>query len=524
MANNVAVGGGVRKFQGVQDIVNRRIGSDNNGIGIDRNNGAVAPASGCDQELRQQSKNLPNTMPIPTPAQTQTQAATQICMLMYEREWDGVYDALFDERTGEPLPSSKVLHFESNCGETLLHVMCRYQPPLEMVELVVETWPFLTSKVVASRQQTALHLACEFGSRSDIVKYLLQKFGEATMMPDVNGRVPLHLACRPQKCPSPDVYNKVSSNDCNAEEMEPYYIQPGSAVIKALCAHSPKAVNVEDSEDCNPIEIAIAARDHDKHHIPVSRTVCQILLDTSKTAWELDREECSEELLERQDEKFSLPGYSAAAARVLLVRCRSNCSLRSIDGTGGSSISLARGSEPASLNGQNMSSGAQGNNANSVWGSIEAAPVSLQRNQFLDCNALPKSRSTSDMLSFTLPPYQDMLQRYRKQSPNTSPSYIGTGGSTSKGPLARGTVRMRRSSTVREGVPSLGPKSQSTSAIGYDWGLNEKLPPIKSTNTGESYTSNAPDGCEKATKAPPPAISLLSYAMKDYDHPEQQET
>jgi hypothetical protein len=112
--------------------------------------------------------------------------------LMYQRDWESVNVSLFDEGTGRPMrPISTVLNFEGCMGCTLLHFLCRYQPPLQLVKLVVETWPNLSKKMIPYTKQTALHVACQYGARSDVVKFLLEIYGEAAMMQDMNGRLPL---------------------------------------------------------------------------------------------------------------------------------------------------------------------------------------------------------------------------------------------------------------------------------------------------------------------------------------------
>jgi hypothetical protein len=124
----------------------------------------------------------------------------------------------------------------------------------------------------------------------------------------------LHLACRPEQHPPTQMDEEDEQNDSVC------WINAGSAVVRALCGHSPKAANAQDKDGCNPLELALTTNGETAL---VSKMVCQLLFDTSKDVWDLECREHEEEA-RRQDEKFTWPGYSPSAAQVLLARCRSN--------------------------------------------------------------------------------------------------------------------------------------------------------------------------------------------------------
>jgi hypothetical protein len=203
--------------------------------------------------------------------------------LVYQRDWERVFVSLFDNETGRPRTGStyrSVLSFEEQgIGCTLLHFICRYQPPLQLVEAVVETWPSLSKKTIPATKQTALHVACQYGSRSDVVKFLLEIYGEAAMMQDINGRLPLHLACRPELPPLTQMDEEDEEKNGAVQ-----WIKPGNAVVRALCGHSPKAANAQDKDGCNPLELALTA---DDENVTLSDTMFLLLLETSKDVWDL---------------------------------------------------------------------------------------------------------------------------------------------------------------------------------------------------------------------------------------------
>jgi hypothetical protein len=264
--------------------------------------------------------------------------------LMYQRDWERVYVSLFDKETGRPIrPTSTVLSFEGCIGCTFLHFLCRYQPPLKIVEAVVGIWPELSKKMIPATKQTALHVACQYGARSDVVKFLLEIHGEAAMMQDINGRLPLHLACRPKQHPPTQM------DEDDEENGDVDWIKPGSAVVRALCGHNPKAANAQDKDGCNPLELALTTDDENS---TVSKTMFQLLFDTSKNVRDLECREQAEEA-RRQDEKFTCPGYTPSAAQDLLAPCRFNSGRSysdSCEGTAqianGGTVGQRRRSEP----------------------------------------------------------------------------------------------------------------------------------------------------------------------------------
>ena len=206
----------------------------------------------------------------------------KLSKLMHQQEWETVYINLFDDQNDELKPRhslSSMVHFGGEHGVTVLHALCRYQPPLDLVADAVEVWPFLVSQRDNMMRHTPLHVACQFGSRSDVVKFLLQNYTEAALLPDVHGRLPLHLACRPIRF----LGDGSEVDNGNGKDFEEdLWIHAGSAVIGALCKHSPDSTNVEDVNSCNALELALDRG--------LSHKICQLLLDTSNQVWKVKKE------------------------------------------------------------------------------------------------------------------------------------------------------------------------------------------------------------------------------------------
>ena len=217
---------------------------------------------------------------------------TSLLAWFYERNWDKVFDSFFDEakdpildlkiidRLGVLLSRLKMCDRESFdrsdtvCGMNLLHVLCRFQPPLDLIISVTRAWPHMVGEMDEHTGHFPLHVAALHGCTSSVMKHLLNEYGHSAQVPDKNDKLPLHLACRPIQWQF-----HVIEDDLIAV---PKSIQAGSAVIRILCDHWPHASNVEDCDGCNPLEIAIENE--------LSQKICQILLETSDRAWKIEKQ------------------------------------------------------------------------------------------------------------------------------------------------------------------------------------------------------------------------------------------
>jgi hypothetical protein len=192
----------------------------------------------------------------------QLYSASSLYELLQEGEWEKAARIIIGPGFNSVLDMSEVT---GEPGLNVLHVICRFQPPEEIVEFVLNKCPSLAQEKDA-RGRYPLHYASGHGSRSAVVKSLLSENAAATMQADNCGRLPLHLACQPRRWQPDDYENK-----------EALYMQPGSAVIMALCKTAPASTNVEDNDGYNALEIAI--------EFDLSYKICQVLMETSDKAW-----------------------------------------------------------------------------------------------------------------------------------------------------------------------------------------------------------------------------------------------
>ena len=129
--------------------------------------------------------------------------------------------------------------FGGNC----VHVLCRFDPPLELFIQVVDLCP---SKVreVDNENRTPLFMAAASGASAAIVSSLLALYPEAATMRDLDGRTPLIAACMHQD-PGAIMRDGQSSR----------YRQ--FRIVQELIAATPNGVDLSDLNGLNALEYAI---------------------------------------------------------------------------------------------------------------------------------------------------------------------------------------------------------------------------------------------------------------------------
>lgn len=83
-------------------------------------------------------------------------------------------------------------------GENILHDLCRFHPPLDVVETLLAALRHRTGCTIGTDDagRTPLHVAAECGAGSDVIRALVQADPTPASRGDVHRRSPLHLAMR----------------------------------------------------------------------------------------------------------------------------------------------------------------------------------------------------------------------------------------------------------------------------------------------------------------------------------------
>jgi len=109
----------------------------------------------------------------------------------YGQEEEPAAAALFDE-SSSAAPSSERL----DTGENVLHDMCRYNPPLDVIETLLMSLRHRRGCTSGKDEmgRTPLHVAAACGASPDIIDALARADPRPASIGDVDGRTPLHIA------------------------------------------------------------------------------------------------------------------------------------------------------------------------------------------------------------------------------------------------------------------------------------------------------------------------------------------
>jgi ankyrin repeat protein len=165
--------------------------------------------------------------------------------LIGRRKWNSVQKRL-QSKEAEPKDGDTDMMNVGNSQETILHVICRKNPPLSIIELILQIYPTTVSKLNRN-QQYPLHVAAQCGASPEIIKCLSESFPDAVDHADEEGKTPLHLTCESYA----STYRAAKSPDGALVSMQ-------DAMIKTVdLLNKPSVVNLEDEEGMTALEYAI---------------------------------------------------------------------------------------------------------------------------------------------------------------------------------------------------------------------------------------------------------------------------
>lgn len=133
----------------------------------------------------------------------------------------------------------------------LLHEVCRYQPPLRVIQEFVHIDPELVT-VMSTKNHAPLHVACRCGAPPDVINFLCQVSPTMAGLQDYNGRTPLHLLCQEYAIH----YNE-------EQRLRISLSKALIAAVKMLLVASPNTVNTEDKDGKTALHYAVDDQDID---------------------------------------------------------------------------------------------------------------------------------------------------------------------------------------------------------------------------------------------------------------------
>lgn len=132
-------------------------------------------------------------------------------------------------------------------GMTLLHVVVRYDPPLDIVSNIIKLIPEMT----AARDdlgRTPLHIAAGSDASPFLLRFIASAYPAACDTQDEDGKTPLHLVCDT----SFDLFAHIGTSSTPKSQKSPRH-----EAIVALLSESLTAASIEDDDEMSPLEHAI---------------------------------------------------------------------------------------------------------------------------------------------------------------------------------------------------------------------------------------------------------------------------
>ncbi len=161
------------------------------------------------------------------------------------REWDSFRSSALSSRDIFYHLDSAVSSCSQLNGMTVLHAVVRYNPPLDLVEQIIEYCPDMP----AARDclnRTPLHVAAGSGASAGLLNILARAYPEACDVQDDGGKTPLHVACD-----SACVLFAEDNNNDGARQ------PPNHDAVSILLSYSFQASLLRDDEGMSPRDLAI---------------------------------------------------------------------------------------------------------------------------------------------------------------------------------------------------------------------------------------------------------------------------
>ena len=153
--------------------------------------------------------------------------------------------ALSNPRTFRAIANSIRNSPEFN-GMTLLHAVVRCNPPLDVVDKIIDLCPDqLAAKDCLGR--TPLHVAAGSSAEPRLIKLLAHAYPASCDATDEDGKTPLHFAC--------DTSCELFEDDDSANRSMPREVSYDT--VRALLSESLHAATIEDLDEMNALEYAI---------------------------------------------------------------------------------------------------------------------------------------------------------------------------------------------------------------------------------------------------------------------------
>lgn len=153
------------------------------------------------------------------------------------------------------------LKYNSSFGRNVLHIVCKYNPPLGVIELILKKMPWSVSEMDINGRYP-LHLASKYGALPEVLDLLSFEYPNALSNQDCHGKTPLHLVC--------ESYPKYYQVPISIDGQRDYCPMSGTPLVRnkehdfensivIMTRKCPQVVNLEDNKGCSALEYALGS-------------------------------------------------------------------------------------------------------------------------------------------------------------------------------------------------------------------------------------------------------------------------
>ena len=168
-----------------------------------------------------------------------------LCKMISDHQWMNILELLSSKRKHSDLI---VVEDGSVTRDLIVHRACMHGAPVCVVRSIASQYP-MNLHCVDKSKRFPIHCAALNGADLDTLLFLINTNIAATRVQDALGKTPLHYICE-------NYISKNKGGNSLKTQQDMFW------VVGLLIKSAPSTVNIEDHQEMNPIEYAIASGAH----------------------------------------------------------------------------------------------------------------------------------------------------------------------------------------------------------------------------------------------------------------------
>lgn len=179
------------------------------------------------------------------PDKNQAHECPNLCKMISDHQWMNILELLSSKRQYSDLI---VVEDGSVTRDLIVHRACMHGAPVCVVRSIASQYP-MDLHCVDKSNRFPIHCAALNGADLDTLLFLINTNIAATRVQDALGKTPLHYICE-------NYISKNKGGNSLKTQQDMFW------VVGLLIKSAPSTVNIEDHQEMNPIEYAIASGAH----------------------------------------------------------------------------------------------------------------------------------------------------------------------------------------------------------------------------------------------------------------------